>query len=77
MRTTLTIDDELLAAARSLARDRSESLGEAVCELIRRGLTAPPRLRKAGRRSGFPVFSVSRNAHPITLANVRRAEDEP
>ena len=58
MRTTLTIDDDLLAAARSLARDKSASVGEAVCELIRRVLTAAPRVRRAGRQSGFPVFAV-------------------
>jgi len=77
MRTTLTIDDELLAAARSLARDKSESVGEAVSELIRRGLSATPRVRRAARGSGFPVFSVQPGAHPITLEDVRRAEDMP
>lgn len=77
MRTTLTIDDELLAAARSLARDKSESLGRAVCDLIRRGLNATPRVNQSARISGFPVFSVPRDAHPITLTDVRRAEDEP
>ena len=77
MRTTLTIDDELLAAARSLARDKSESVGRAVCDLIRRGLNATPRVNKATRSPGFPVFSVPRDAHPITLMDVRRAEDEP
>ncbi|MBI3987909.1 MAG: type II toxin-antitoxin system VapB family antitoxin [Lentisphaerae bacterium] len=77
MRTTLTIDDELLAAARSLARDKSESIGEAVSELIRRGLSATPGVRKAPRDSGFPVFSVPSGAPPITLEDVRRAEDVP
>lgn len=77
MRTTLTIDDELLAAARSLARDKSESVGKAVCDLIRRGLNATPQVNKAHGNPGFPVFSVPKNAHPITLTDVRRAEDEP
>ncbi len=77
MRTTLTIDDELLAAARSLARDKSESLGKTVCDLIRRGINATLRVNKADRISGFPVFSVPKDAHPITLTDVRRAEDEP
>ena len=73
MRTTLTIDDDLLAAARSLARAKSESIGKALSDLARRGLNATPRVR---RRSGFPVFSVPKGAHPITLEDVRRAEDE-
>lgn len=76
MRTTLTIDDDLMAAARSLARAKSESLGKAISELARRGLNATPRVRRSPRGSGFPVFSVPKGAHPITLEDVRRAEDE-
>ena len=41
MRTTLDLDDTVLAAARSLARSRRISLGDAVSELARRGLLAP------------------------------------
>lgn len=76
MRTTLTIDDDLLAAAKTLARDRSESVGKTISELARRGLDATPRARKAHRGSKFPVFAVPRYAHPITLEDVRKAEDE-
>lgn len=77
MRTTLTIDDDLMAAARSLALAKSESLGKAISELARRGLNATPRVRQSPRNSGgFPVFSVPKGAHPITLEDVRRAEDE-
>ncbi len=41
MRTTLDIEDAILAAARSLARARGISLGAAVSELARRGLGIP------------------------------------
>ena len=40
MRTTVEIDDTVLAAARSLARRRGLSLGAAVSELARRGIEA-------------------------------------
>ena len=78
MRTTLTIDDDLLAAARSLAEAKSESLGEAISELARRGLDATPELRNSKDRpaSSFPVFSVPSGAHPITLEDVQKAEDQ-
>ncbi len=76
MRITLTMDDDLLAAARSLARDRSESIGDAISELIRRGLAAAPQIHTAARTSGFPVFAVPPRAHPITLEDVRQAEDD-
>ena len=38
MRTTLDIDDTVLAAARSLAQSRGVSLGAALSEIARRGL---------------------------------------
>jgi len=76
MRTTLTIDDDLLAAARRLAEAKSESLGKAISELARRGLNATPDLLEKSQVSDFPVFSVPDEAHPITLEDVRKAEDE-
>lgn len=41
MRTTLDLDEHVLAAARSLARARGISVGAAVSELARRGINAP------------------------------------
>ena len=76
MRTTLTIDNDLLAAARSLARAQSVSIGQALSELARRGLNATTRIRTGKPGSDFPVFSVPRDAHPLTLEDVQRAEDE-
>jgi hypothetical protein len=76
MRTTLTIDDELIAAARSLARANSITLGEAVSELIRRGLSASSEENQSVLDSGFPVFTVKSGAHPITLEDIKRAEDD-
>jgi hypothetical protein len=40
MRTTLTIDDDLLDQAKRQALDLGISLSEAVCRLLRRGLSA-------------------------------------
>lgn len=76
MRTTLTIDDDLLAAAKALARDRSESVGRVLSELARRGLNATTRIRPDRAGAEFPVFQVSPEARPLTLEDVRRAEDE-
>ena len=76
MRTTLTIDNDMLAAARSLARARSISVGQALSELARRGLTATTRVRTSRAGSSFPVFTVPRNARPITIDDIQKAEDE-
>ncbi len=59
MRTTVDIDDTVLAAARSLARARGVSLGQALSELARRGLSCPdatPRSRVDTAYSPFPVL---------------------
>jgi hypothetical protein len=42
MRTTLDIDDDVLAAAKSLARHQSRSVGQVISELARRALTQVP-----------------------------------
>ncbi len=74
MRTTLDLDDEVLAAARRIAATRSKSLGQVVSELARRGLETRP---KVATRRGFPVFQVPKNAQPLTLDDIRLDEDEP
>jgi hypothetical protein len=74
MRTTLTIDDDLLMAAKSLAQSRSVSVGTVISELARKGLRAPVRIR---RRNGFPVIDVPKTARPITPEDVKKIEDEP
>ena len=73
MRTTITIDDDLLAAAKSLAQARSVPVGTVISELARKGLKSSARTR---RKSSFPVFSVPSTAHPITFEDVKKIEDE-
>jgi hypothetical protein len=73
MRTTLSIDPEILSAARQIAAARSKSIGEVISELARRGLEARGR---SSSRQGFPVFKVSNGASPLTLEDVRRDDDE-
>lgn len=72
MRTTLNLEPDVFAAARKLAEARSQSIGAVVSELMRRGLESRTSTRQ---RAGFPVFAVSRNAVPLTLADVKRDED--
>lgn len=74
MRTTLRLEDDILAAARSLARSQRKPLGEVVSDLARRGLQ--PRSERGSRR-GFPTFSVSRKARALTAEDVRRALENP
>ena len=41
MRTTLSIDDDVLYAVKSLARRQGRSIGEVISELARQALQAP------------------------------------
>lgn len=41
MRTTLDIDDDVLAAAKELARKQGNTAGEVISALARRALTSP------------------------------------
>ncbi len=59
MRTTLDLDETVLAAARSLARARGCSLGSAVSELAMRGLrgsSGPAQVPIDLSYSPFPVI---------------------
>ncbi|MFT4164172.1 MAG: antitoxin [Microlunatus sp.] len=72
MRTTLEIDDSVLAAARVLAGQRGISLGAAVSEYARRGLQAVG----TTTRSGFPVFGPVAGGHMITDELVAEHRDD-
>jgi hypothetical protein len=56
MRTTLTLEDDVAQAARSLSRASGKSLGAVVSELMRRGLRSNSVRKGAG---GLPTFAVS------------------
>ncbi len=72
MRTTLEIDDEVVAAARELAAIEGRSLGSVVSDLARKGLTPA----KVDSEDGLPVIRVPAGSTPITPEMVRRALDE-
>jgi len=72
MRTTLDIDDDVVAAARELAAFEHRSLGSVISALARQGLT-PVRVEAD---DGLPVIRVPAGTPPITPEMVRRAVDE-
>ena len=70
MRTTLDIDDAILAAAKEVAGSKGSSAGAVISEWARKGLSASS--GKASRsKSGFPMFSVPANAKPLSTATVK------
>jgi hypothetical protein len=72
MRTTLDIDDDLLAMAKDLARQRRATVGQVVSELIRNAV-APRQPRRI--RNGVPLFVPKRGAKKPNLELVNRLRD--
>ena len=72
MRTTLNLDDDVVIAARELARDERRSIGAVVSELARRGL-APAQI---AADEGLPVIRVPAGTPAITPETVNRALEE-
>ena len=72
MRTTVTIDDDVLAVARALSERNGVSLGIALSELARRGFKGTiPTLD-----DGATVFPVAPEAGPITSEDVYQSLSE-
>lgn len=70
MRTTVTIDDDVLAVAKALASRRRTSLGSALSELARRGFRSASPVQKG---EDDTVFAVRADAEAITNEDVYRS----
>lgn len=73
MRTTIDIEDDVLLAAREIARQRRVSTGKVVSDLARRAL-AP--VLASSRRDGVPLFPIREDGGVVTLELVNRLRDE-
>ena len=73
MRTTVTIDDDVLAVARALAERKGSSLGSALSELARRGFRSEITPNDVSDGTTFPA---SADAGPITSEDVYRSLDD-
>ena len=82
MRTTLDIDDDVLAAAKDLAKVEGKTMGQIISELARKALTSPvgPGFAEAQAAFGtedelFPRLPRT-GGPPITTELIRRIQDE-
>jgi hypothetical protein len=83
MRTTVDLPPDLLARARSLARDQGRSMSAVFTDLVRTGLAGPTPDPTADGPAGPAGPAATRNGFPqvnlggvITTEDVRRADDE-
>ena len=70
MRTTLEVDDDVLDCAKAFATARGGSIGKALSELARRGLSARTPLTS---RHGFPVFQIPQGSQTFGSDDVAAA----
>lgn len=79
MRTTLNIADDVLAAAKDLARRQRTSTGEVLSELARKGLLASDAAGEIAEGGAFYGFEPLPKRGPV-VSNIlidRLREDEP
>jgi hypothetical protein len=74
MRTTLAIDDDVLAAARELAATERKSVGEVISALAREAMRPAP--SRGATRNGVPLLPVRPDAARVTSELVRQLQEE-
>jgi hypothetical protein len=74
MRTTLTIDDDVLAAAKDLATREHKTVGEVISALSRQALR--PDYSRVQSRNGVPLLPIHEAGAPVTLELVNQLRDK-
>ena len=73
MRTTVDIREDVLLAAKEIAKSRGLTLGEVLSDLARQSLTRDVEL---GSKNGIPQLPVRPERSIVTLETVNRLRDE-
>lgn len=73
MRTTLSLDDDIVEEVKRYAESRSLALGKAVSQLVRRALRTPLPTRTV---NGIQVFVLPPDSPTITTEKVRELDAE-
>ena len=78
MRTTLALDDDVLEAARALARQQGRTLGAVISGLARESLRASARgsSEDERERSGLPLLPIRTSGAVVDLELVNQLRDE-
>ncbi len=74
MRTTIAIDDDVLAAVKELANTERKSIGEIMSSLARTALRHRDSTERV--RNGVPLLPVSPNAPKVTSGFVKQLAKE-
>lgn len=74
VRTTLSIDDDVLAAAKEMAVTEQKSVGEVISSLARRALR--PDAPTGRTRNGVPLLDLRAGTPRVTSELVHRLQEE-
>jgi hypothetical protein len=74
VRTTLAIDDDVLAAAKEMAATERKSVGEVISALARQAMR--PTVSGLKTRNGVPLLPVRPGAPRVTSELVRQLQEE-
>lgn len=75
VRTTLNIEDDVLATVRALAARDGKPLGTVVSAMLRRAVEPPTKAPKT-TRNGIPLFPVGPNARAVTPEQIKELLEE-
>jgi hypothetical protein len=73
MRTTVDLEEDVLLAAKEIAKQRGNTLGQVLSGLARQALTRRP---PTSTKHGLPLFPVQPGARVVTLELVNHLRDE-
>lgn len=77
VRTTIDIDDDVLLAARRLARRDRTSIGAVISDLARKGLQGGPYRDSAPKQDSFYGFRpLAKRGRPVTNELIDRLREE-
>jgi len=73
MRTSMSLDDDIVPVVKRYAAQRSVTLGKAVSDLVRRGLTVPGPTRVV---NGVTIFALPDDSCRVTAAKITGLDAE-
>ncbi len=76
MRTTMELDDQVLAAVRDLASVENRSMGRVLSDLAREALVNRVPITGFSRRNGVPLLPRRPGSAPVTLELIDRIREE-
>jgi len=76
VRTTLDIDDDVLRAAKELARHQKKTTGAVVSALMRKALTAPPPVRARAPKASLGFRPFPRRGGIVTNERIDKLRED-